>query len=717
MNKPFSFNKWFLTNIIFFLSVFCSDIDGSYQDYLYPFSSPDFSNYGTLGLIQMPNSRFHEEGTLAFSWTHNEPYLRGSVVAYPFNWFEASYQYVDINNALYSSVKAFSGSQSLKDKSFDIKIRVLKETNIFPAIALGMRDIGGTNLFGAEYLTFSKFYKNLDVTFGIGWGNLNNNSFKNPLTYLSDRFNERGGIKSGGGQFSTDAYFSGDAGYFGGIEYFIPKLSGSRIKFELDGTNYRTEGIKPLDQDKKYNISFIRPLSKNFTAKISYIRGNTLSFGFSYKAPLGRKYPFNKKTDLDAPVPYRDDVRKVTSLSDENLYKASLLYMKQRNLFVQAVDVEDSKLKVAYSQSKYRIPSISAGRALKILNDISPEKIRSIEINEINGSMGMFSLAIDRSSLEQNENFDNPLFIAANADLKSTVFNIDEYQFQPKVSYPRFFYNIGPSIKSQIGGPDGFYFGDLRLSASSELLLRRNLSLISILEQGITNNLDELKLPSDSVLPHVRSDIVDYLKEGDGFTITRMQLNHFLKPSNNIYLKLSAGIFESMFGGYGFETLYRPYNKNYAVGIEAWRVKQREYNQRLKFRDYKTTTGHLTFYYREPNTNVLVKLIGGKYLAKDSGITLDLSRRFYSGMQVGVFASKTDISREEFGEGSFDKGFYWWIPIDLFFQDYRRQSTGWGLRPTTRDGAQMLVHGYPLWGVTDNASLKLFEDHWSDFND
>ncbi len=74
-------------------------------DYPYPFSSPDFSNYGTLGLIQMPNSRFHEEGTIAFSWTHNEPYLRGSVIAYPFNWLEASYQYVDINNALYSPVK------------------------------------------------------------------------------------------------------------------------------------------------------------------------------------------------------------------------------------------------------------------------------------------------------------------------------------------------------------------------------------------------------------------------------------------------------------------------------------------------------------------------------------------------------------------------------------------------------------------------------------
>ena len=305
MKKPFCSKKWFLTNTILFLSLLCIRVDSSYIDYLYPFSSPDFSNYGTLGLIQMPTSRFHEEGTIAFSWTHNEPYLRGSVIAYPFNWLEASYQYVDINNALYSPVKEFSGSQSLKDKSFDMKIRILKESDLFPAIALGMRDIGGTNLFGAEYLTFSKFYKNLDITFGLGWGNLNNNNIKNPLTYLSDRFNERGGAKSGGGQFSTDSYFSGSAGYFGGIEYFIPKLSGSRIKLELDGTNYLEEGIKPLNQDKKYNVSFIRPLSKNLTVKLSYVRGNTLSFGFSYKAPLGRKYPFNNKTDTDDPVPYR----------------------------------------------------------------------------------------------------------------------------------------------------------------------------------------------------------------------------------------------------------------------------------------------------------------------------------------------------------------------------------------------------------------------------
>ena len=57
-----------------------------------------------LGLVQAPNARFFEEGTLAFSWSHNDPYLRGSIIAYPFDWMEASFQYTDINNALYSNV-------------------------------------------------------------------------------------------------------------------------------------------------------------------------------------------------------------------------------------------------------------------------------------------------------------------------------------------------------------------------------------------------------------------------------------------------------------------------------------------------------------------------------------------------------------------------------------------------------------------------------------
>lgn len=707
------FKNYLLYSIIF-LSF---PLKGAYLDYIYPSTNPDFSNYGTLGLIQMPTSRFAEEGTLAFSWSHNDPYLRGSIVAYPFSWFEASYQYADINNALYSLSKEFSGSQSLKDKSFDAKFMLFKERDFLPQIALGLRDLAGTSVFSAEFITASKLINNFDFTFGIGWGNLNGNKIKNPLTYLSDEFKTRSGALSGGGQFSTGSYFSGDAGYFGGIEYFIPKFYGARVKLEVDGTNYKTEGPLPLQQDKKFNISYVHPITKNFLVKASYIKGNTFSFGFSYRAPLGRKNPFFPKQEKMKPIENSEIIKGITSKSDLNLYRASLLYLGQKNLYLQSANIQDNELKVAYAQSKYRVQTIAAGRALRVLDDIAPDTVTKIQVSEVNGGMGMYSISVPRSSINRSKIHNDPSLVAMSASVAPVLYDKQEYSFKPEIKYPRFFYHIGPDIKSQIGGPDGFYFGDLRISAHSELLFNSDLSLITILSQGITNNFSELKLPSDSVLPHVRTDIVDYLKEGSGFTVRRMQLNYFKNPRNNLYFKFSAGIFESMFAGYGFEALYRPFSQNYGIGVDAWRVRQRAFDQKFDFREYETSTGHITFYYREPRTNVLFKLIGGKYLAQDSGITIDLSRKFYSGFQIGIFASKTDISKSEFGEGSFDKGFYWWLPVDLFFGDYRKQSTGWGLRPLTRDGAQRLVQGYPLWGVTDYADKEAITSHWNDFYD
>jgi hypothetical protein len=126
------------------------------DDYIYPYPSPTFNEYGSLGLIRMPSARFHEEGTISFHWSKNEPYTRGSIIAYPFNWFEASYQYTDVNNALYSNVESFSGNQTYKDKGFDVKFRLIKERDYFPQIALGIRDIAGTGTFAAEYFVASK---------------------------------------------------------------------------------------------------------------------------------------------------------------------------------------------------------------------------------------------------------------------------------------------------------------------------------------------------------------------------------------------------------------------------------------------------------------------------------------------------------------------------------------------------------------------------------
>ena len=504
------------------------------------------------------------------------------------------------------------------------------------------------------------------------------------------------------------------------MEYFIPNTKGIVLKAEYDGTNYITESLLSVKQDSKFNFGIFFQPTKNLHLKLSYVRGNTLNFGFSYLLSVGKKNPLNITKDKRIKVENSEIIQRVTARSDRNLYRASLLYLGQRDINLQKATISNNeKLEIIYSQSKFRSPVMAVGRTLEILNDISPDKIKSFTLKEVNGGLGMYEVNIDRKSFERYSYLNSPELILN--DLTVESFKYDDsskgFEFNPKIKYPAYFGSFGPELRSQIGGPDGFFFGDLKINHDSEILFKRNLSLISSLSYGVYDNMDELKLPSDSILPHVRTDIVQYLKQSREFSIRRMQLNSYHQLSKSIYLKLSGGILESMFNGYGFEWLYRPFEKNYGIGVEAWKVYQREYNQLFDQRDYSTVTGHTTFYYHHPNSNILFQLKGGRYLAEDSGFTFDASRIFRSGLRIGAFFSLTDISQEEFGEGSFDKGFYFWIPMDIFSNRYFKRNFGWGLRPLTRDGAQSVIHGYPLWGVTDISNQNIFNRHRDDFFD
>ena len=45
---------------------------------------------------------------------------------------------------------------------------------------------------------------------------------------------------------------------------------------------------------------------------------------------------------------------------------------------------------------------------------------------------------------------------------------------------------------------------------------------------------------------------------------------------------------------------------------------------------------------------------------------------------------KLTLSAEEFGEGSFDKGFYISVPTQLFYSDFTSGNISFGLHPLTK---------------------------------
>ena len=63
------FQRFFF--ILFLL--FSPKLLSSIEDYIYGTRQPNYSNYGTIGLIQMPSARFFEAGTIGFNWASSDP--------------------------------------------------------------------------------------------------------------------------------------------------------------------------------------------------------------------------------------------------------------------------------------------------------------------------------------------------------------------------------------------------------------------------------------------------------------------------------------------------------------------------------------------------------------------------------------------------------------------------------------------------------------------
>ena len=101
----------------------------------------------------------------------------------------------------------------------------------------------------------------------------------------------------------------------------------------------------------------------------------------------------------------------------------------------------------------------------------------------------------------------------------------------------------------------------------------------------------------------------------------------------------------------------------------------------------------------------------GKYLAKDVGATLEVRRTFSNGFMVGLWATITDVSAEDFGEGSFDKGMFFKIPFDGLFGRNTRGAYAAAIRPIQRDGGQRLEDfSANIWWDTRGARYDAFSD-------
>jgi membrane-associated phospholipid phosphatase len=664
-----------------------------------------------------------------------------------------AFRYSSLGNALYGP--AIAGDQSYKDKSIDVKALLWDETAFLPALAVGFRDITGTGLFSGEYLVASKRTGAFDWSLGLGWGYLGaRGNLSNPLG-SGDRPQAEVGQ---GGNFSFGTYFQGRTSLFGGVQWQTP-WSPLVLKLEYDGNDYQREPFGArFEQRSPFNVGAVYRVGPNLDLTLGYERGDRIMLGFSIntqldglrmpktadapRVPVARgrpqvPMPVAQATTAQAPMATPSTAQSVdpsaaqsvgpstaqsvvpstAQSADTSAARAPIDWQPSREaLRVQTqwhaarFDLRGRELRVTFDDAEAGYWHDRVDRAASVLHRDAPADVDRFVLAYRQRGAVMAEHVVDRDAWVR-ERFEllppreqrpsvmaRPPAVAASAPQSAPQ---PSASAPADVAPPRFEHGLSLALRTSFGGPDAFLLYQLSAVERFRWRLRADTWMQGTVALGLIDNYDRFRYTAPSNLPRVRTYAREYVTS-TSLTLPNLQVTHVGNPARDHFYSVYGGYLESMFAGVGGEWLYRPFGSRVALGVDANLVRQRSYEQDFSFGNagtqtgYQVATGHATLYWDTGWNDVRAMVAAGRYLAGDIGATFQLSRGFDNGVTVGAFFTKTNVSAERFGEGSFDKGIFVRVPFDAFLMRSSARAGTFLYQPLTRDGGARLGRAVQL---------------------
>lgn len=700
-----------------------------------PMIGSTLNSYGLPGGIDTPTAEMLPDATLGATIAYSDLARRNSIV------FQALPR---LTVALrYSRVDSTEESRGfIWDRSFDVRYQFLDEdpNGWRPAVAVGLQDFMGTGIFGAEYFVASKtITPRLRVSAGLGWGRL---AQQGSIGSIGDRPDPD---DQEGGKPNIDQWFRGDVAPFINATwqatdklYLTAEYSGDSYACETGDVENCQRAVWLSDGDKlknRFNLGLTYQIGANYQVK-GYVLG-AKQVGFQFSVAMDpRQAPFPSGLEK-APAPVRPRVAQnvdpegwsgawsADPTAQPAIQKVLGEALSKEGQVLESMALDANRAEVRIRNHRYIQQAEAIGRTARLMTRALPPSVETLVITSSEDGVPTSSVTLRRSDVERLENSEAGQIAAAavvtDADPRpgNLIYSQD--------LFPRFRWGLKPYLSTSLFDPDEPFRYEIGAELLGEYELLPGLILSGSVRQRAFGNQeqegpgnltpDEYEAQGEDVnengVPRVRSDGRMY-QGNKSPTIPRLTLAWYAKPTETVYSRVTVGLLERAYGGVSGEVLWWPVNSPLAFGAEINRVKKRDFRDVFGFRDYEVTTGHISAYYEFSN-GITAQLDVGKYLAGDKGATVSLSREFANGWRVGAWATKTDLSAEDFGEGSFDKGVEISIPLGWGTGQPSLRRVGGNIRSLSRDGGSRLrVDGRLYDTVRDSHSGQLYQG-WGRF--
>lgn len=667
------------------------------------------SYFGMPGLVDMPTAQALPDAELAITAAHFDGTFRGTMAFQVVPSVTLSFRYSGIEN--------YGVEERRLDRSFDVHWQFLEEGEWWPSMAVGMRDIIGTGLYQGEYFVATRQFGQDDqvsVSAGLGFGRFGErNGFSNPFG-LGER-PERNDL---GGTINFDQFFRGDAAFFGGIEY----QATDRLRFQIEYSSdrYSSEASQDLIEIKSpWNVGLTYRLGNFATLGAHYLYGTTLGISLSFSENPYRGAPDRTSYEVPRPLearpsssdPYSTDW--ITEPSTPSLLRDQVeqLFAADGGLELVTLYVDPGRVTIRVRNVRYDQESQALGRVLRILTQTMPHSIEVFEVIFTVNGLDASRVQVSRTELESRHPEAPPTqpglagteVLQANPATDPMTMRIWGHQRNTLT------FGIDPYVETFLFDPETPIRGAIGAEARARYEFGQGFVGEGLIRVPLISNLSDSRIV-DGVQPGgpfpVRSQLAFYNQQSD-IRLERLTLSHYGHIGRDFYSRVSVGYLERMFAGVSGELLWQPVDSRIGLGLELSHVWRRDFDGGFGLQDYNTTTGHISAYFALWG-DFTGQVDLGRYLAGDYGGTLRVAREFENGWRVGAYATLTDVSFDEFGEGSFDKGIEITVPLSWFTGRASRNDQTATIQPVQRDGgARLEVTGRLHDLVTDYHTSNL----------
>ena len=426
------------------------------------------TTYGTPGLIDLPSAYVLDDGEVALTTNRFGNQARNTLT---FQMLPRVY-----GTFRYGIIQGFDdgGARDRFDRSFDVHYLLVEEGPNRPAIAVGLRDFGGTGIYSSEYVVATKSMDRFTVTGGLGFGRLaGRNAFDNPLAAIDDYFEDRPDAGAGGinetGQLDFGSWFRGDVALFGGVEYRANDRLSFQVEYSPDLYPREVEQ-NTIEIDSPVNLGVTYDFPNGGQLRAFSVGGTEVGLQYSYVLNPARR-PIPGGLD-SAPLPITPARQAMMAGQDLQLpevrsrsAEALTTLLAEEGIRLEALTTSGRQAEVTIENLRWDVSAQAAGRTARAMARVLPENVDIFVITFRSRGLNLSTVTLRRSDLEElDTDYDGAWRTLARSQIIDAP--TDSRAGELDDVYPALSYGLGPYVAFSFFDPESPLRADAGIEAS-----------------------------------------------------------------------------------------------------------------------------------------------------------------------------------------------------------------------------------------------------------